>query len=185
MEEKKKTSKRYSAEVRERAVRLLREVLKDHASEWAAIKSISSKIGCSGAPQGAHRRGWLRQAEREGGSRDGMTTEDRARMKALEREVRELKVARRAAGTRSCARRQHILRRCGPQGGSAARSARPPVPQMIAFIDDHRNAHGVGAQRSSRSAGFCRSPHPATTPAKFSSAILTGVLTERGARREA
>ena len=56
-EKKKKTSKRYSAEVRERAVRLLREVLKDHASEWAAIKSISSKIGCSGAPQGAHRRG--------------------------------------------------------------------------------------------------------------------------------
>ena len=47
MEEKKKTSKRYSAEVRERAVRLLREALKDHASEWAAIESIASKIGCT------------------------------------------------------------------------------------------------------------------------------------------
>jgi len=47
MEEKKKTSKRYSAEVRERAVRLLREALKDHASEWAAIQSIASKIGCT------------------------------------------------------------------------------------------------------------------------------------------
>ena len=179
--EEKKTSKRYSAEVRERAVRLLREALKDHASEWAAIQSIASKIGCTSETL----RGWLRQAERDGGERDGMTTEDRARMKALERENRELKVARRAAGTRSCARRQHILRRCGPQGGSAARSARPPVSQMTAFIDEHRAAHGRGARRSSRSAGFCRSPHPATTPAKFSSAILTGVLTERGARREA
>ena len=89
MEGKKKTSKRYSAEVRERAVRLLREALKDHASEWAAIESISSKIGCSGETL----RGWFRQAERDGGERDGMTTEDRARMKALEREVRELKQA--------------------------------------------------------------------------------------------
>ncbi len=89
MEAKKKTSKRYSAEVRERAVRLLREALKDHDSEWAAIQSIASKIGCTGETL----RGWLRQSERDGGERDGMTTEDRARMKALEREVRELKQA--------------------------------------------------------------------------------------------
>ena len=87
--EEKKTSKRYSAEVRERAVRLLREALKDHASEWAAIQSIASKIGCTSETL----RGWFRQAERDGGERDGMTTEDRARMKALEREVRELKQA--------------------------------------------------------------------------------------------
>jgi len=89
MEAKKKTSKRYSAEVRERAIRLLREALKDHDSEWAAIQSIASKIGCTSETL----RGWLRQAERDGGERDGMTTEDRARMKALEREVRELKQA--------------------------------------------------------------------------------------------
>lgn len=89
METKKKTSKRYSAEVRERSVRLLREALKDHASEWAAIQSIASKIGCTGETL----RGWFRQSERDAGERDGMTTEDRARMKALEREVRELKQA--------------------------------------------------------------------------------------------
>ncbi len=89
METTKKTSKRYSAEVRERAVRLVREALKQHDSEWAAIQSIASKIGCTGETL----RGWLRQAERDAGQRDGMTSEDRARMKALEREVRELKQA--------------------------------------------------------------------------------------------
>ena len=89
MDTKRKTSKRYSAEVRERAVRLVREALKSHDSEWAAIQSIASKIGCTGETL----RGWLRQAERDAGQRDGMTTEEKARMKALEREVRELKQA--------------------------------------------------------------------------------------------
>lgn len=89
METKRKTSKRYSAEVRERAVRLVREALKSHDSEWAAIQSIASKIGCTGETL----RGWLRQSERDAGQREGMTTEDRARMKALERENRELKQA--------------------------------------------------------------------------------------------
>ena len=87
--ETKKTSKRYTAEVRERAVRLVREALKSHDSEWAAIQSIASKIGCTGETL----RGWLRQVERDAGQRDGMTTADRTRTKALEREVRELKQA--------------------------------------------------------------------------------------------
>lgn len=89
MDRKRKASKRYTTEVRERAVRLVREALKSHASEWSAIQSIASKIGCTGETL----RGWLRQAERDAGQRDGMTSEDRARMKALEREVRELKQA--------------------------------------------------------------------------------------------
>jgi transposase-like protein len=58
-----------------------------HASQWAAVCSIAAKIGCSGET----RRGWVRQAERDPGQRDGMTSEARKRLKALERENRELR----------------------------------------------------------------------------------------------
>ena len=84
----KKTSK-YSPEVRERAVRLVAESLNDHPSEWAAIQSVAAKIGCSA--QTLH--GWIRQHERDTGQRDGMTTAEQERIKALEREVRELRKA--------------------------------------------------------------------------------------------
>ena len=89
METTEKTSRRYSAEVRERAVRLVREALRSHDSEWSALQSIAAKIGCTGETL----RGWLRQAERDAGQRAGMTTDERARLKALEREVRELRQA--------------------------------------------------------------------------------------------
>jgi transposase-like protein len=61
----------------------------EHASQWAAICSIAAKIGCSAETL----RGWVRQAERDRGQRDGMTTETRERLKALERENRELRQA--------------------------------------------------------------------------------------------
>ena len=61
----------------------------DHASQWAAICSIAAKIGCSGETL----RGWVRQAERDEGLREGMTSETRERLKALERENRELRQA--------------------------------------------------------------------------------------------
>jgi transposase-like protein len=61
----------------------------DHASEWAAMVSISGKIGCNAETL----RSWVRQAERDQGLRDGMTTQERDRIKALEREVRELRQA--------------------------------------------------------------------------------------------
>jgi transposase-like protein len=85
----KKTSKSYSREVRERAVRMVAEHRGDHASEWAALVSISGKIGCNAETL----RSWVRQAERDQGLRDGMTTQERDRIKALEREVRELRQA--------------------------------------------------------------------------------------------
>ena len=85
----KKTSKSYSPEVRERAVRMVAEHRGDHASEWAAMVSISGKIGCNAETL----RSWVRQAERDQGLRDGMTTQERDRIKALEREVRELRQA--------------------------------------------------------------------------------------------
>jgi transposase-like protein len=87
--EKAKTSNRYSAEVRSRAVRMVLEHGTDHASQWAAIGSIAAKIGCTRETL----RGWVRQAERDQGLRVGPTSDDRERIKALEREVRELRQA--------------------------------------------------------------------------------------------
>jgi len=84
-----KTSKNYSAEVRERAVRMVREHQGEHASQWAAIASIAAKIGCTGETL----RLWVRRAERDQGGRAGLTSDDRERIKALERENRELRQA--------------------------------------------------------------------------------------------
>ncbi len=85
----KKTFPRYAPEVRERAVRMVFDHAGAHASQWAAITSIATKIGC--APQTLH--GWVRQSERDQGLQPGPTSEERERIKALEREVRELRQA--------------------------------------------------------------------------------------------
>ena len=79
----------FSPEVRERAVRMVREHQNEHGSPWAAMPSIAAKIGCSGETL----RNWVRQAERDQGQRAGPTTDERERIKALEREVRELRQA--------------------------------------------------------------------------------------------
>ncbi len=83
------TSKRYSPEVRERAVRMVLEQQTEHSSQWATIQSIASKLGCTSETL----RRWVRQAERDQGIRAGMTSDDRERLKKLERENRELKRA--------------------------------------------------------------------------------------------
>jgi transposase len=87
--EKRKSSVRYAPEVRERAVRMVREHAGDHASQWAAIGSIAAKIGCTAETL----RGWVRQAERDQGVRAGSPSAEQTRIKALEREVRELRQA--------------------------------------------------------------------------------------------
>jgi transposase len=87
--EKHKSSVRYSPAVRERAMRMVLEHAGDHASQWEAIGSIAAKIGCSGETL----RKWVRQAERDRGVRSGPTSAAQARIKALEREVRELRQA--------------------------------------------------------------------------------------------
>ena len=82
----------YSPEVRERAVRMVLEHLNDYPSEWAAIEAIEAiapKIGC--AAQTLH--GWIRRQQTDAGQRPGQTSEERERIKALERENRELRKA--------------------------------------------------------------------------------------------
>ena len=82
-------SVRYPRELRERAVRLLREHRREHPSEWAAITSIAGKLGAS--PETV--RHWVRRAEVDDGRRPGATTEERERIRQLERENRELRRA--------------------------------------------------------------------------------------------
>ena len=82
-------TKKYPQEVRERAVRMVFEHEAQYASQWGAMRSIASKIGCS--PETL--RLWVRRVEVDSGRRGGLTSEEQARTKELEREVRELRRA--------------------------------------------------------------------------------------------
>ena len=80
---------KYSPELRERAVRMVLDHAADHPSQWAAIRSVGEKLGCSVE---ALRR-WVRQAERDTGQRPGLTTSERDELKRLQRENFELRRA--------------------------------------------------------------------------------------------
>ena len=84
-----KKSNRFFPEVRDRAVRMVQEHRGEYPSLWAAIESIAPKIGC--VPQTLNE--WVRKEEIDTGFRDGVTSEERDRIKALEREVKELRRA--------------------------------------------------------------------------------------------
>jgi transposase len=79
----------YAPEVRQRAVRMVLDHQGDYPSRWAAIDSVAKKIGC--APQSLHE--WVRKTEVDSGKRAGVTTDKAEKMKALERENRELRQA--------------------------------------------------------------------------------------------
>ena len=82
-------STKFSPEVRERAVRMVQEHRGEYPSLWAAIESISAKIGC--VPQTLNE--WVKKSEIDSGSREGVTSDERERIKALERENKELRRA--------------------------------------------------------------------------------------------
>jgi transposase len=81
--------KKYSPEIRERAVRLVLEHQAEYESQWAAMESVAQKIGCTAETL----RKWVRQTERDQGLRPGLSTDERERLKALERENKELRRA--------------------------------------------------------------------------------------------
>ena len=120
-----KKSNRFSPEVRERAVRMVLEHRGEYPPLWATIESIAPKIGC--VPQTLN--DWVRQHEVDQGMRDGISSDERARIKDLEREVKELRKA------------NEILKLASAffcPGG-----ARPPTEVLRAFNDKHRAVHGV------------------------------------------
>ncbi|MEN8649231.1 IS3 family transposase [Streptomyces sp. 21So2-11] len=116
-------AKQYPKELKERAVRLVLETRDQYKTESAAIRSIGAKLDIG--PESL--RNWVRQAEVDAGARTGTTTEESAQLKALKREVAELK------------RANEILK-------AAAKflrgRARPATHTLVAFIDEHRDRFG-------------------------------------------
>ncbi|WP_373605811.1 IS3 family transposase [Nitrosomonas eutropha] len=116
---------KFSPEVRERAVRLVQEHRGEYPSLWAAVESIAPKIGCVPATL----LDWVKRSEIDSGKRDGMTTSERERMKALERENKELR------------RANEILK--SASAFFAPGGARPRTEEVNAYIDRHRDVYGV------------------------------------------
>ncbi|MDP1657598.1 MAG: IS3 family transposase [Hylemonella sp.] len=120
-----KKSTKFSPEVRERAVRMVQEHRGEYPSLWAAIESIAPKIGC--VPQTLN--DWVKRDEIDNGQREGLTTSEREQLKALQREVKELRRANDILKTASAF--------FGPGG------ARPPTQELKAYIDRYRDTYGV------------------------------------------
>ncbi|WP_332715878.1 IS3 family transposase [Pelagibacterium mangrovi] len=120
-----KTTNKFAPEVRERAIRMVLDHQGEYSSRWAAVSSIAAKIGCSPATL----YDWVKKTEVDTGKRAGLPSDVAEKMKALERENRELRQA------------NEILRKASAYFANGG--ARPPTEAMISFIDEHRSAFGV------------------------------------------
>nr|WP_130754662.1 MULTISPECIES: IS3 family transposase [Sphingobium] len=120
-----RTRNKFSPEIRDRAVRMVGEHRADYGSEWEAMSSIAVKIGCTAETL----RRWCREEASRRAGPAALAADEKARIKALEREVKELR------------RANEILRKASAlfcDGG-----ARPPREMMMAFIDAHRRDLGI------------------------------------------
>lgn len=144
-------SKRYSPEIRERAVRMVLEHEEEYDSQWAAIQSMAEKFGCTSETL----RRWVRQAERDTGRREGRTTGERERIKELERENRELKRANEILRKASAYFAQAVSRCTQSQRELTIPPAGKPVTSQ-------RPSHSCSAPKSSQdelaSSKWCCTP---------------------------
>ncbi len=134
----------YPADFRERAVRMVFDHEHEYPTQWKAIESLSQKLNVNHETL----RQWVRRAETDAGQRPGLTTDERARIKELEREVKELR------------RANDILKAAASFFGA---ELRPPVAEIVDFIDEYRHRFGVEPICRVLSEHGCRSPRTLTT----------------------
>src|ERR1035441_6606976 len=139
-----KTTNKFSPEVRTRAVRMVLDHEGEHASRWAAVVSISAKIGCT--PQTLHE--WVKKAEIDSGKRSGVPSDVSDRLKALERENRELRQANEILRKASAYFAQDRLHRRSSRGARGRADLRGfadrPVDLSGACGDAPRSRDGLG-----------------------------------------
>ena len=166
-----RTSPKFSAEVRERAVRMVLEHRGEHASQWAAIVSIAAKIGCTAQTLNE----WVKKAERR--QRSQARRHDRRARTPQGAGARE---PRAAPGQRDPAQGERVF--C--PGG-----ARPPMEAMISFVDAYRDDHGVEPickvlpiAPSTYHAHVARRAKPETAPPRIKRDVMLSVRDQKGFR---
>jgi len=136
-----KKSTKFSPEVRERAVRMVQEHHGEYPSLWAAIESIAPKIGC--VPQTLNE--WVRRDEVDAGTRQGVSSAEHQRVKALEREVKELRRANEILKLASAFFAQAVLFTCPPH---------PRHAPTGSFLQDSDSAQSKNPLKATQSSGW-------------------------------